>query len=635
MVTAVGMASEGRTAAGPVPPLAASDALADRVGSLYAQLPASLLGQALGGALVAILFLAPPRTAGPDDPITRLGVWLVLAVGVLGWRWRLYRRYRTQPAPEVANWRGWCRRWTLSTLLCALLWSLAMFLLYPLGTEVQRSGLMALLACLCVGSAAAGYRTTLVGIALMALSTCWQFFATAALTPWADTLAVAGVFLGVVLVGHHQRQSFNRLLLYKHRSERLAAQLAAEKDFADQARVDAEAATQARTQFFAAASHDLRQPLHALVLFTESLRLRNRDGSLEPTITSIGASVDALEALFDKLLDLTSIEGGAIVVEPKWFHMRELYARLKLHFEPLAFDKGLGIDFVGGRHALRTDPVLVERILRNLVSNAIRYTDDGGLLVSCRPRGDRLLLQVWDTGVGIDPRLLPSIFDEFYQVRAQAHAHALAPDGARTSPRQGLGLGLAIVRRLADLLQAPLSVRSRPGHGTVFSLLLPPMQGSAGDDATAPAAVPNWAGPTLAGRHVLLVGAELDAGPDSPGAMLQAWGARISAFSDAASVLDWAASQADVPDLVLLGRTPRPERHGVDLLRALRLVFGTALPAVLLSDGQGEGGGEGDGDAVPEGEADLHWLARPVAPNRLRAMVNFKLSTRTISHPDP
>ena len=611
---AVRSCADGRVRMVPLGP--ASDVLADRVGSLYAQLPASLLGQALGVVVIGALFLVMPEAPVPDI----LGSWLLLAALALGWRWRLYRRYRTQPSPQVADWTGWRRRWELSTLLCAGVWSLAMVWLYPLGTELQRAGLGALLACLCIGSAAAGHATTLVGIALMGLTTCWAFFATSASAPWADTLAVVGVFLGGVLVGHHQRQSFTRLLLYKHRSERLAAQLAAEKDIADQARLDAEAATLARTQFFTAASHDLRQPLHALVLFTESLRLRNRDTALEPTITSIGASVDALEALFDKLLDLTSIDSGAIVVEPKWFHMREVYARLKLHFEPQAFDKGLGLDFVGGRHAVHTDPLLVERILRNLLSNAIRYTEDGGLLVSCRVRGDRLLLQVWDTGVGIEPRLLPSIFDEFYQVRA--------PSGPDQSPRKGLGLGLAIVRRLSELLQAPLSVRSRPGHGTVFSLLLPPMpESAAGQAPPAPASVvPTWIRPTLVGRHVLLVGVELDVGPDSPGAMLQAWGALVSSFADAPTVLDWAASQARVPDLLVVGRMPPHERSGVDLVRALRLVFGAALPAVLLSDGEGE--------VVPPGEADLHLLARPVAPNRLRAMVNFKLSTRTISHPD-
>jgi signal transduction histidine kinase len=599
-----------------MPTLSSSDTLPDRVGSLYAQLPASLLGQALGVVVVGGLFLVVP---GPQVPGT-VSAWLLLAVLSWGWRCWLHRRYQTQPAPQVADWTGWCFRWELSTLLCAGVWSLAMLWLYPLGTELQRAGLIGLLACLCIGSAAAGHGTTLFGIALMALATIWQFFATSAATPWADTLGLTGAFLGVALVGHHQRQCYTRLLLYKQRSERLAAQLAAEKDIAEEARLDAEAATRARTEFFTAASHDLRQPLHALVLFTESLRLRNRDTALEPTITSIGASVDALEALFDKLLDLTSIDGGAIVVEPKLFHMRELYARLKLHFEPQAFDKGLGLDFVGGRHAVRTDPLLVERILRNLVSNAIRYTEDGGLLVSCRARGDRLLLQVWDTGVGIDARLLPSIFDPFYQVRA-----ASGPD---QPPRKGLGLGLAIARRLSELLNAPLSVRSRPGHGTVFSLLLPPMGMPPYDEAlSVPMGMtPTWASPTLAGRHVVVVGTDLDAGAEGPGAMLQAWGARVSAFRDAATVLDWSASQGCLPDLVVVGHTETHERGGIDLIRALRLVFGAALPAVLLS--------EGGRDAASLGEPGVHLLARPVAPNRLRAMVNFKLSTRTISHPD-
>jgi hypothetical protein len=150
---------------------------------------------------------------------------------------------------------------------------------------------------------------------------------------------------------------------------------------------------------------------------------------------------------------------------------------------------------------------------------------------------------------------------------------------------------------------------------------------AAGEALAAPAGVvPTWVSPTLAGRHVLLVGVELDVGPDSPGAMLQAWGALVSSFADTPTVLDWAASQARVPDLLVVGRMPQHERGGVDLVRALRLVFGAALPAVLLSDGEG--------DAVPPGEPDLHLLVRPVAPNRLRAMASFKLSTRTISHPD-
>lgn len=613
-------------------PATGPDALADRVGCLYAQLPSSLIGQALGLGAVAVLFLLPSALDGPGGPggpdgpdgLTTVGGWLALASVVLCWRWFLLRQYRSQPAPQVGSRRLWCSRWGLSTLLCASVWALGVVWLHPLGSQMQQAGLVALLACLCIGSATAGHVSALAGAGLMALATLWQCCAEQpASSPWSMVLVAGGVFVGLALVGHHQRQGYRRLMSFKQRSERLAALLAAEKDIAEEARLEAEAATRARTQFFTAASHDLRQPLHALVLFTESLRLRNRDAALDPTIASIGASVDALEALFDKLLDLTSIDSGAIVVEPKLFHMRELYARLKLHFEPQAFDKGLGLDFVGGRHAVRADPLLVERILRNLVSNAIRYTEDGGILVSCRQRGERLLLQVWDTGIGIDERWLPSIFDAFYQV-------CPAREGD-PSPRKGRGLGLAIVRRLAELLQASVSVRTRPGHGTVFSLLLPPSPADPAMPDPAPAAsstpaAPAWSSPTLTGRHVVLVGTELDAGADSPRAMLQAWGAQVSAFANAAAVLDWATSQGRLPDLVVVGRTPAQERGGEALVRALRLVFGAALPAVLLSDG------ESDPSSLQE--PGIHLLARPVAPNRLRAMVNFKLSARTISHPD-
>ena len=172
--------------------------------------------------------------------------------------------------------------------------------------------------------------------------------------------------------------------------------------------------------------------------------------------------------------------------------MRELFARLRLHFEPTAFEKGLMLSFRGDQHVALADPVLLERILRNLVSNAIRYTDDGGVLVSCRQRGDKLLMQVWDSGIGISEATLPRIFDEFFQAQSQRPLQA--------HHRKGLGLGLAIVKRLAALMDAPISVRSRVGHGTVFSIEVPVgkaprrwsrpcrrVQGAAGPDAAGPA----------------------------------------------------------------------------------------------------------------------------------------------------
>jgi signal transduction histidine kinase len=238
----------------------------------------------------------------------------------------------------------------------------------------------------------------------------------------------------------------------------------------EQARRDAEAASRAKTQFFAAASHDLRQPLHAMGLFAEALRQRLRDPEVAGLVDSINESVDALEGLFAELLDITRIDSGGVEVHPAPVRMSELFGRLRLHFEPTAFEKGLMLSFRGERHVAHAYPVLLERVLRNLVSNAIRYTEDGGVLVSCRAlhgQGQgRLRVQVWDSGIGISEAALPRIFDEFHQVGG---ARALAP-----RHRKGLGLGLAIVKRLTDLMGAPLAVRSRVGHGTVFTLELRP-----------------------------------------------------------------------------------------------------------------------------------------------------------------
>ncbi len=580
-----------------------------RVASLYAQSPRRLLGQAIGALGVALLL-----GLGQDGVRLWLGVALLVCLA----RWRLQQAYQHRPVAQVTDWRRWQHRWSGLTLLATLVWGLALVAFYEGGDATRRLALLAATAGLCLGDPAAPPRFAGAMAALMTLVAAWQSL-TWGIVPAQGALPavpVLAVLVGAGLIGQRHRCAFGRLLVLQQRAELLAAQLAAEKDVAEEARAAAEAATQERTRFFSAASHDLRQPLHALVLFTESLRQRNRDPALAAPIGQIIGAVDALEVLFDKLLDLTSIDSGAVRIEPRSFRLREVYARLRLHFEPLAFDKGLALDFHGGRQAAMADPILVERILRNLVSNAIRHTHDGGVLVSCRRRGGQLLLQVWDTGVGIEAAVLPRIFDEFYQV-------GTTPEAA--VPRKGLGLGLAIARRLSDLLGTVLTVRSRVGHGTVFSLVLPPASDAEVEAVVRQAVpVPAWNSPTLQGRHVLLVGAGLAAAGDGLDAMLRGWGAAVSLFDDVSSVLAWAPSRAEVPGLLIVERTLPQGRCGVDLVRSLQQVFGQTLPTILVAD-------ERDGvlDAAALAADGLHLLQRPVAPNRLRAMVGFKLGPST------
>jgi K+-sensing histidine kinase KdpD len=230
-----------------------------------------------------------------------------------------------------------------------------------------------------------------------------------------------------------------------------------EKMAADAARREAEVANRAKTQFFTAASHDLRQPLHAMGLFAEALRQKNHDVEVAHLVNSINESVDALEGLFSQLLDITRIDSGGVEVEPRHFAMGDLFRKLRLHFEPIAFEKGLALRFRGDARIAHADPLLVERIARNLVSNAIRYTSDGSVLVSCRRRNGRLLLQVWDTGTGIDAREQSRVFEEFYQVPGV--------ERSLQHERRGLGLGLAIVLAVTAFAPAPL-----PQHFLVLML---------------------------------------------------------------------------------------------------------------------------------------------------------------------
>lgn len=246
----------------------------------------------------------------------------------------------------------------------------------------------------------------------------------------------------------------------------------------------AEAANLQRTRFFAAASHDLRQPLQALAIFAGRLAQGNHDPALHTLIGQVGACVEALDASFTELLDLASIELGAVAVRMQPCELAAVYERVDLAHRVQAFDKGLALGLRGGHHVVHADPVLLERVLGNLVSNAIRYTDDGGVLVGCRRRGGRLALQVWDSGVGMSASALTHVFDEFHQVDAARRA----ADGRRRS--SGLGLGLAIVKRLATLMGMPIDVCSRPGRGSVFTLWLGASPATPHEPAAAPDRLP-------------------------------------------------------------------------------------------------------------------------------------------------
>ncbi len=583
----------------------------DHLLALYVQTPATLTGNLFGMVLIGAIFW-------PLAELWHVAGWL--GVVALLWLVRLahYLRFRRQRSTEAQDLRVWRKSWVALVLCQGAMWGLAGWLFWGLGTPYHRLALLLVVYTYCLASVqllATQSRVFLVFLCLVLTPTIVRV-ASDASQPFHLQLAVilTAMFCITVLMARTYSSALGQAIARKGHTDELAARSRLETAVAEEARRAAEAANRAKTQFFAAASHDLRQPLHAMGLFAEALRQRSRDPEVAALVNSINESVDALEGLFSELLDITRIDTGGVDVNPAPVRMRDLFSRLRLHFEPAAFEKGLMLSFRGEHHVALADPVLLERILRNLVSNAIRYSDDGGVLVSCRPRHGHLLLQVWDSGIGIAPASLPRIWEEFYQTQSSRPLEA--------HHRKGLGLGLAIVKRLAALMDAPVTVRSRVGHGTVFGLEVPLGRAPRSiEPASGKVMAP--LGLTLQGRTILVLEDEA-AVRDGLVVVLQAWGAEVLAFDCVEAVTEWlAGTLAEAPDLLLVDYRLPHGRTGIEALTALRSRWPQRrLPAIMIT-GSSLGGHEDE--AVMH---DYHLLIKPVLPNKLRAMIGFKLGVR-------
>ena len=365
------------------------------------------------------------------------------------------------------------------------------------------------------------------------------------------------------------------------------------------AREQAEQASIAKSRFFAAASHDLRQPLHSLGLFTSALDEHLTSPQARATARSIQESISALESLFDSLLDLSRLDAGVITVQPRNVALQGLFDRLGREFHAEAAERELRLRFVPTRAVVRTDPLLLERILTNLVANALRYTRRGGVVVGVRRRASRMAIDVCDTGVGIPADKQALVFEEFYQV-----------DNPGRDRRRGLGLGLAIVRRLARLLDHPLRLRSLPGRGSCFSIEIPAGEGPVDETEDAPPMLDDDA---LRGVRVLVVDDDLMV-RDGTATLLRQWRAepRTTASSSEAQQL---VQEGFVPDVLIVDLRLGEAHDGVFVVEALRRQLRRELPALLVS------GDTGAAELMRVRASGIPLLTKPVAPARLRVML--------------
>ncbi|BAP87902.1 integral membrane sensor hybrid histidine kinase [Burkholderiales bacterium GJ-E10] len=564
--------------------------LAEQAALLYRNAPITL-----GGGMVMAVILT---VAIPVAPQIRLA-WLAAMIAVTAARVLLVLRYQSRDSEDPR----WARRSALGSLAAGVLWGSAGVLMYVPGSMTYQL----LLWFTLLGMASSSV------YALTAYLPAFYAFLLSSILPVAmvqafNPDAVHRVLAAMTVLYSAATAAFgwnlHRLLvdsiLRRFENIDLIAQLEHERDLAEQANAS-------KSRFLAAASHDLRQPVHAIALFVEQLRgeVGDRPGA-KKVVDYIARSVEEMGSLFNALLDISRLDAGVVMARRMAIPIKPVFDRLHMLFRPIAAQRGLRLRLRSSDAWVEADPVLLEQALANLVSNAIKFTMSGGVLVGCRRRGASLAIQVWDTGCGIAPAYRNRIFEEFFQI-----------DNPERDRSNGLGLGLSIVQRIAGLMNAAIEVRSVEQRGSMFSIALPQTASRRTDDTAAPTC-----GSTeirLQGALIAVVDDEAVIRQAVQGA-LERFGCRVLCADGTDDLLAALDRYGETPAALITDYRLRAGEDGITLVQRLRRSIGADIPAILVT-----------GDTAPERIRDaetsgLPILHKPVAPARLRSLLSAILA---------
>lgn len=398
----------------------------------------------------------------------------------------------------------------------------------------------------------------------------------------------------------------------QHLNEQLEQRVAERTLELRQARDSAEAANRSKDKYLAAASHDLLQPLNAARLLISTLRERSLPEAEQTLVERANQALEGAEDLLTDLLDISKLDQQAIKPDIYAYRLDEVLLPLVSEFESVAQAKGLGFEHYIPAYALHSDFRLLTRILRNFLSNACRYTDQGRVLLGARKRGDNLRIEVWDTGRGIAADQMQSIFLEFNQLGVQ-----------RAAERTGVGLGLAIVDRIAAMLDYRVQVRSQPGRGSVFSIDVP--LADAPSPVAGEAPMLSLPGDPLPGRRLLVLDNELSI-LHSMAALLGQWGCEVLIATDEAEASHVLAGSP--PELILADYHLDQGMTGWQAVQKLRARFGYSIPAVMITaDRSDQCRRELQGVGVPV-------LNKPVKAGKLRSVLSHLLHNKGHGGPE-
>lgn len=497
---------------------------------------------------------------------------------------------------QVDNWTYWAKWFVAGTAIGGLvLGNGVTWLINGAPAELQLIGLLLIFAT--AGGAVGAYGAYLPAF--------YTFFITVSLGPLAWMIAqndvvhlsLAGLYALWFAAVAEQAKRTGKLFLDSVRLQfenvDLVEKLRREKSAAEQANA-------AKSRFLAAASHDLRQPVHALSLFVEAMRSRTMDDDARKLLGHIDGSVRAMSGLFGGLLDISRLDAGVVEVHKTDFPIRPLLERVCRDYESQASNKGIQIALHPCSSWIRSDAILLERVVRNIIANAVAHTRSGRVVVGCR-RGKRLRIQVWDTGRGIPESEQALIFQEFYQV-----------DNPERDRNKGVGLGLAIVKRLTNLLEHPLHLKSRVNKGSVFSIevpaVAPQLSGSFLRRELDAATV------QLGSGLILVIDDELSI-QTAMQSLLQSWGYEVVCAGSGEEMMSRLEQRRDIPKLIICDYRLREHEKGIEVIERMRSEYNEDIPGMLIT-----------GDTAPDRlkeaqDSGFLLLHKPVPNAKLRAAI--------------
>ena len=565
---------------------------AEQIAQLYARLSWVLVGIVVIAAAVAYLFwerVAPGVAA----------IWFAVFLLISAARYVLLKHYR-RASDQRDNFSKWGKLFVVGTFASGVAWGVASVVFFIPGDITY----VLLLSCIYAGvvSSATG--------ALSAYLPAYISFLAPAMLPLAIRMIIEGgdiylpigaliflYFVACVVFAIGLNRAVVESIALRFENLELIEALEDQRDRAETAIVE-------KNRFLAAASHDLRQPLHAIGLFLDNLKPHISKPEGEHIFNKIEQSIKALGGLFSALLDISRLDAG--VIEPTFSdcEIHRLMDDLRNDFAPLANECGLRFECKMEPAIIRSDPVLLKRIASNLLANAVNFTRDGEITVSGRlGENDDYLFIVQDTGIGIPASDLDAIFSEYHQLNNPERDRA-----------KGLGLGLAIVKRLCSLIDANISVQSQVGNGSTFTLRLP-----LGEVVLSlPQTDTGAAHRSLSGLSVILVDDEQDI-LEGMQNIFERWQCTAHCASNADDALRLVTSEAIEPELLVCDyRLPGPQ-NGIELIRAIREELNHPVPAILIT-----------GDTGPErlreaAASQLIVLHKPIAPPDLRVAIEAAL----------